>query len=403
MEFEHQAALVEKERKPRMTTPLARAAKIGSKELVALLTLFVVTNVFLTYPQYISHSGLEASWMEPLISGVVTIILFVIVDGVLARHFYGINIDEIAKRSFGRVVGVLCALVFTLYFLALTASLMRQFTENVVTTVLPTTPMLLVVTLFILAAWYVAFTGLEGIARVSLFMLPVVLIGVIGVCVLTVNWWQPYLLAPVWGSGPDRVLLGGLQYSSIFANVLLLCIIYPHAEKPHHLRWVGVSSICLATVVFVLFLVAYHMVFTVADANSSTFPLYQMARMVYLGRFFQRIESALVLVWVASAVLKMALCLWAAGYVLAASFRWPTERPILPALALISFSISLYPENVMSVIELDRRYIQSWGWLVDFGLPLLIVLVGAVRDRSARRGDGRGDAGRLRGGRLSRG
>lgn len=352
--------------------------KIGTKELVSMLTLYVSVNLFLNYPQTLAKSGMQASWMEPITSGIWTLLLFLVVERLLFHYFPGLDIVEVAKETFGKTAAVLIAVVFGLYFVAVTAAIMRQFTENVATSVLPTTPIILISLLFILSVGYVSYHGIEAIARTSYFALPILITGVLAICIFTVNWWQPTDLFPFWGTGVTRIGIGTLKYSSIFANVLLLCVIYPHARNPKSLRMAGVVSITLSTILLAGFNAAYVMVFPASEAAKISFPLYQLARMIFLGHFFQNLESGFIFMWVTAAVLNMATTLWGAAYLFSSAFSWPTFRPSIPALGLFSFALSLIPNNVLEVEAWHENYILSWGGIVVFGLPLLIMVVSAI-------------------------
>lgn len=362
-----------------MKGELYRNVRIGSREMVAVMTLYVVTNVFLSYPEAIARSGLEAAWMEPILSGVLALILFMVVQGLIDRYFPGMDFVEITKRSFGSATAVAVALICAIYLLASTASVMRQFEENVVTTVLPMTPLLVVGVLFIVVVWYLAYCGLEGIARVSVILLPILVLGLVAVCLMTANWWRPALLLPFWGSGVLSVAGGALRYVSIFTNVLLLCIIYPHAQNQGAFRSVGVISILLSAALLGAFSAVFHMVFAPTQAVHMSFHLYQLARMIYLGRFFQRMESVFVFLWVASAVIRMAFTLWAAAYLTASAFAWPVFRPLLPALAVISFSVSMLPTNILSAIAWEQDYLLAWGWIIVMALPFAVVFIASLR------------------------
>lgn len=360
-------------------------SQIGAREMIALLTMFVTTNAFLGYPEAISRSGLEAAWMEPLLSGALALVLFIIVQWLIRRYFRGLDFIEIAKESFGRGFAIIVALLCVVYLVASTASVMREFEENVITTVLPTTPILLVGLLYIVAVWYMAYCGLEGIARTSLILLPILFVGIFAVCLLTMNWWRPFLLLPFWGAGTGAIEAGSLRYASVFGNVLLLCIIYPHAHNPKSFRAIGIISIMLAALLLGGFEAVFHMVFGPIQASKMPFHLYQLARMIYLGRFFQRMESIFVFLWVTSAVVKMALTLWASAYLLGSAFRWPVIRPILPALALICFCCSMIPKNVMDAVRWEQDYLLAWGWTIVFALPCAVVLFGSLRKAGRRR------------------
>ena len=378
-----------------MSQSARRNAKVPGSEMTAMLIIFVSTNAFLTYPRYISLNGYEAAWMEPVFSGVLTLILFFLVEQLLRRYFKNLDIVEVSKEVFGRFGAILIALVFSLYFLCSTAAVMREFTENVVSTVLPSTPILIVGAVFMFAVGYIVYGGIEGICRTAFIFLPILLVGLVAVCLMTVNWWRPYMLLPLWGTGPEQVLRGSLQYSSIFANVLLLTIIYPHVHDTSKMRRIGFVSIVVSTLLLVGLMLTYHMVFPAAETGKTSFALYRLARMIHLGPFFQRLESIFIFLWVTAATVRMAVTLWGCSYLLGKAFGWPTYRPAVPALVLLSFSLGMWPENWIQVINFDGTYLLRWGWIVVFAIPIAVLSIGAMV-RSMRGG------GRLHGGQRGR-
>ncbi|WAH36575.1 GerAB/ArcD/ProY family transporter [Alicyclobacillus dauci] len=375
-------------------------AKVKANELTAMLMIFVTTNAFLTYPRYISRSAYEAAWMETVISGIGTLVLFLIVEKIFRRYFRNLDIVEVSKEVFGRVGAAVVAVVFAVYFLCSTAAVVREFTENVVSTVLPATPILLVGAVFMFAVGYIAYAGLEGICRTAYIFLPILLVGTLGLCVATMNWWHFTYLFPLWGTGVPRILSGSLQYSSIFANVLLLTIVYPHVhDAAKKMRQIGFVSIIGSTALLTALVLTYLMVFPAVETGQSSFAMYRLARVIHLGPFFQRVESVFIFLWVTSATVKMAVTLWGAAYLIGKAFGWPSYRPGIPALSLISFSLGMWLENWIEVINLDAKYLMRWGWLVVFALPLAIVLVGMLGQK-VKGNRSRPDGSRRRRGKL---
>ncbi|WP_436663854.1 GerAB/ArcD/ProY family transporter [Alicyclobacillus acidoterrestris] len=353
-------------------------ASVAGRELTALMILVVATNSFLIYPQYVSQSAYEAAWMEPIVSGALTLVLFYFVEWLMRKYYAQLDIVEVSKEVFGRVIAALLAMIFAAYFICTTAMVVREFTENVIMTVLPSTPILLVGAVFMGAVGYIAYAGLEGISRTAYIFLPILLIGLVGVCVATMNWWHPAMLLPCWGTGIPRVLTGSLEYSSVFSNVLLLTIIYKHAHNPRQMRRIGSVSITVSTLLLCLLIITYHMVFPAVESEQVSFALYRLARLIYLGPFFQRLESVFIFLWVTAATVKMAVTLWCSAYLLGKAFGWPTYRPGIPILALLSWSIAMWADSWVQVVDLDGRYLLRWGWTVVFVLPIVVLLMGVV-------------------------
>lgn len=364
-----------------------QSAKVPSRELTAMLIILVSTNAFLTYPRYVSQSANQAAWMEPIISGLGTLLLFYLVEWIMRNYFNDLDIVEICKELFGKLAAAVLGVLFACYFLCSTASVMREFTENVVSTVLPSTPILLVAGVFMLAVAYIAYAGLEGIARTAYVFLPILVIGIVGLCLATMNWWEPAFLLPFWGNGVSQIFVGSFQYSSIFTNVLLLTIIYPHAHDATKMKTIGLYSILVSTALLVVLMLSYNMVFSPQETSHSSFALYQLARLIYMGPFFQRVESVFIFLWVTAATVRMAVTLWGAAYLVSKAFGWPTYRPGVPALAMLTLGVGMWLDNWIEVVNLDGTYLMRWGWVVVFALPVAILVIGwiSLRMRGNRR------------------
>jgi spore germination protein (amino acid permease) len=354
-------------------------ASVGGKELTAMMSVLVAAHSFLNYPRFASEVGFEAAWMVPLLSSVISIAVLLVVDALFRRTSARRGLIEICRIWIGRTGTAVIAVLLALYFLIITATIMRQFTENVITTVLPNTPIYIVGGLFVASIVYVAHCGLEGIARVGYIALPVLVIGILALCLLTMKFWNTDMLFPFWGNGIVNIARGSLLGSSIFANVLLLSLIRSHIHDPRDFRRVGIKSTLYSTVVLVLFLVVYHMIFTPDEAVKMTSPMYSMARTIHLGRFVQRLESIFIFMWVSAAVVKMAITLWASAYCLSFAFDWPSYRPILPALGMLCFAGSLLPNDVALVLHLDDRFVWRFGWIATFVLPVAVIGFGTMR------------------------
>lgn len=358
--------------------------RVGTKELIAMLTLFVSADVFLAFPTVTAKLGLEAGWMISLISGVVALVIFALVNAGLKRSYPGHDLIDVARLTMGQGVGWFVSVVIGIYFLLVTAGVMRQFMEQIVSNVLQNTPLLIIGGLFTIAVSYIAQCGLEGICRTAYIILPILIGAMILLGFALMNWWQPAWLLPLWGSGPLPVLRGGLLYSSIFTNVLLISLIYPHAHEPEKLMRVGVWSIVITDCLLTGFIILFFMIYPAVEGAKIAFPFYELARMIYIGRFMQRLESVFIFLWVSVAVIRISMTLWASAYSFSRGFKWPTFRPGVPALALLAFALSLIPQSQVQVVELTDRYLVVWGNLIVFGIPLFIVLVGLL----TRRGGG---------------
>jgi len=119
-------------------------------------------------------------------------------------------------------------------------------------------------------------------------------------------------------------------------------------------------------------------VFGAPDAAQQPFPMFTMARLVYLGRFLQRTESLLVMFWFFAAAVHLSLLFHATAVGVAGSLRLPFYRPLIYPLAVLVASLVLIPEDYMVVVLTDRDWMRPLG-IAIFLIPLLLLMVAAIR------------------------
>lgn len=359
--------------------------RVGVIELTALLTIYTATDVFLSFPSRVAAEGKSMAWAIPLISGAIVLLAFFIVH-MCFKRFPGENVLQVMTRLFSRYVTVPVALLFVLFFITQTALVMREFTETVVTTVLPATPTAVVTLSFLVVVIYYAHKGLEGLTRTAMIFSYLFLTGLAILLLLPLSWFNASLLLPFFGQGIMHTLWFGSINTSLFCNVLILSIMYPAIRNREQFKYIGVVSIILASLIFSIVLVVFIGTFAVAPLGRVPFPMYQLARVIYVGRFVQRLESIFVFLWVAAAVIKMGFGLWLAAYLYAQAFNMPVYRPLLAPLALLLYVLSFLPPDFPSVLAISAQVFEPYGWTISVALPVILALLAAGKDYFSHRG-----------------
>ncbi len=360
-----------------------RTGRVGVGELTALLTIYTATDVFLSYPSRVAKESAESGWMIPLVSGVIVLAVFLIINACMKR-FPDENILDVARQELTVFVSVPLGIIFMLLFFSQTALVMREFTETVITTVLPRTPSTVVALLFMAVVYYFAYKGIEGLSRLAMLLSAILGIGLLSLLIMPLTWFDVHLLQPFWGRGMLTTIFYGGTNTSMFLNVLLLSLLYPTVRNQRQFVRVGVISIGLTAVLMSLVLIVFIGVFPAAPTGQVPFPMYQLARLIYIGRFVQRLESVFVFLWTAAAVLKMGLGLWMTAYLYASTFKMPLYRPLLPAIALALYVVSFLPPDFPSVQLISANIFEPYGWTVSIALPVVIAVVLYLRSGRAQ-------------------
>ncbi|WP_018132683.1 GerAB/ArcD/ProY family transporter [Effusibacillus pohliae] len=364
---------------------MVRTGHLGRFELFALVVIASVADIFLNYPQQLVLYGGSAGWMIPLVSMGFCLLVWSAVGPVLARRKGQVVVP--GRRRGAALAAVLFGLVLPVVIVLNTASEMRLFIETAITTVLPRSPISFVAVPFLLTVVYYAYKGVEGLSRVSWLLTPWLLLGLAALLVLNANWMNPAYLLPIWGSGLPHLLYGGWIFTGLFVNILLLAILASRLRDPADSVKIGFWSTVAVGLIYSAVTLAFTLVFPPEAGAQVPFPLYQLGRLIYIGRFMQRLEAAFVLIWMAMALIKIAAGVWISTYLIALAFRMPVNRPLVFPVALIVYALAFFPRNLPETMALNTHYVLRWGWVVAIALPLVMLLWVGVRSRKEETAD----------------
>ncbi|KYP82018.1 GerAB/ArcD/ProY family transporter [Ferroacidibacillus organovorans] len=374
-----------------------RTGRVGTVELAALLTVYGSTDIFLSFPSRLAEHSAQGAFFTPLLSAVLMLAALFVVF-LLQRSVAKRNWLESLDETLTPYLTMPLALALSCYFLLQTALNAREFSETIITTVLPATPTSIIILLLLLTVFYYAMAGYEGLTRVSILLGGVMLVGLIVLTLLPMTWFRRELLFPILGNGPLALAKSGFRNTGEFPQLLLIMILAATLRNHKHTLRVGIMSISFSAVIMSVVLLVFIGTFASAVTGTVPFPMYQLARVIYVGRYVQRLESVFVFLWISAAVIKLGFGLWLTGYLYAHAFRMPLYRPLLPMFIVLIYVLAFLPPDLPTVQMLYANYFEKYSWIVTLALPVGLALIARFiqwiksrRHRKKKRGSGKGD------------
>lgn len=360
---------------------------------VFLLTFTVLSaKAVLPFPALVVRLGLSAAWLLLLLVGVLAAALCLPMAALLERH-PGLGVAHLAPELAGPALGAVLNLGLLAWLLAELALVQRLFTETFITAILPNTPPSVVALVLMAVVVYAAHHGLEPASRANVILVPLILAAFVAILALSLRDGRRDWLFPLWGPGPLPLAATAAASLGFSAEIILLAV-HGYALRPAGLfRRACIPALLLAFAALAAAVAVYVGVFGVEGAQQQPFPFYSLARLLYLGRFFQRSEAIFVLFWALTAMVYLCVVLHAAAVTAAATLAVPYYRPLLFPLALLAFAFGLLPRNFHEAMQWHLQ-VQVAAGLVAYGLPALLLLLSLGRPAAAHAGRrGVGDGG----------
>ena len=358
------------------TTP-----NVSEREALAIAAVYGGVFVYLGLPRQLVQQAGEAAWMAAILAGLTTLAAFWIMARLILSFPEG-GLAEAFRQGFGWVGGFSASLLFFLLFVAQDALVTREFIGQIGQTVLPLTPTPVLAVLFLSAAGFGALYGIEGLGRAAWFALPW-LAGITALlALLSLEWAHLYNLFPLWGRGAPTVVRTGLLHTTLLGALVLPTIAFQVQPRRAILK-AGLRACTLVVTVLVAVQIALGLEFSRTAIIKQPYPIYQLARLVLYGRFFQRMESLFLFVWIIAAIFRISLGIYLAATVFGRALALPNASLLVPAVATTVFGLVTAFPTWTDAYRWDTWILENHAWMVFVGTTLLLgAALAAARRRS---------------------
>jgi len=348
-----------------------QGGNMGIAAGTALVFAVTIPRMFLTSPASRLVEDAQIAWLSVGVSAGAAMIMIKVLLYIISRT--GGDLIDGVRRLLGNSAAWLVTLVYIAIFLANTVLLLREFAENTLLTALPLSEFSLVTIWY--AVWVTVFIyfGIEVVGRVAYMVLPFLVASMLLIVILLIPFYNVYQLVPWQGNGLENAIYHGLTMAGANVGAVILTIYareFQQAKTTAQALAFGLGGSMLLKMVYAQ---SYLMTFGVYVGQEKILPFFEMARLVYLNRFLQRIEALLIALWVMVSILAIAISLYTAVYLIARILELPSGRPIVPLVAAIVANIAMMPPDIITVLGYEKPYLYISSAVI-YAIPAVLSL-----------------------------
>lgn len=358
------------------------------RQIAWMVGSVLVTGPLMSLAQSLSHIAKVDAWFSQILPtwyGLVIAYVF----AEISRAFPGKNLFEIFYLLTGKWIGALINAVILLYLLMLLIRDVKGITNFIHVTLLPRTPIEIILLLFVLVLLYYGKTSVEVAARVNEMYFPFFLLLTVLLYLFLANEFSFARLEPVLASSLERIFYSNVISVGSYGDLFLFGAFLHTVSNSRLLHASMRHGILIACFSFTLVLI--NLLAVMGDIVSSrlTYPFYVLVEQIHITDFLDRVEVMLFSVWFPAYAIKVIVTYLA--FVIGMSSLVGQQQPagynkavgwILLAASLLSFP-----------------RISDVGQFVSYSLPvivlcvqpplLLLLYLGAVAKR--KRGEGKNE------------
>lgn len=337
---------------------------LEKKECTCMFINLIVVKMLFTYPRVMIQNSGNAAWIQMIYVTLIALGIFSLVD-----FFYKGQDDlfDCAEKVGGKGLRIIIGLILTAVFMVNLANNMRIVPETINTVLLPNMLTMLILLLFMVAISIGAYMGIYSICRINSLFMPIAAIVMFCFLLLLLPDINKNNLFPLVGLGTEKVFGTGIRSLSVFSDIMIIYVILPSCKNRRDTKKSILYSLIIGGIVSTVILLMYALIYPYPISREFILPVYQMARIVNIGAYFQRFEAFFEFVWSIVMLLYCSFYLFIICYSFSRTFKIKFYRELIIPFVILAASIGFIPTSFI--------YFLSGGYVIlRILMPILYVI-----------------------------
>jgi spore germination protein (amino acid permease) len=337
----------------------------------------MTNKIFFTSIGVIINKTGTAAWYATMISCLSALAFFFIIY-LLLKRFPGKDVLQIYEAVLGKPVGKILACVFCMFAIYYSSSTLREFVEMIKTYNLPVSPTSIIMLTFLLTAVIITYFGFQGLSRVGTLCFIPVLAVLAAILILASPSYNVKLLNPIGGHGLMTTAGIGFLRSSAYMEFSILTIVTSAIGGHKNYKKIGLISILLTGLIFVLCILCDIMTFGYPSGSENISGMFELSRSIYFNRFFQRVESFFIFAWVISSVIATSVSFYIGILIYCKTFKIKQHKPLILPFAILVFIVAMFPSSMQEVIQINIIFLREYSMFLIYIPPSIVLLLSII-------------------------
>ncbi|MDQ6422575.1 endospore germination permease [Paenibacillus sp. LHD-117] len=348
--------------------------KISLKQFAILTCFMVVGDSILVMPGLLLASSKQDSWLAMAL-GMLLAVPF------LLLFFYAYKVDpelslvQNLMKKLGRWVGGAISLLFLTHPLFVGVAIVKEIGDFMNTHIMPETPNMAILGLFLVIVVMSVSGGLEAFARAGEILFICFMLVFILFSMALLPQMNLHMLEPVMEKGFAPVFSGTMiSLTYCFVELIGLLMIMPRVARKEP-KDVARSFFYGALIGGIIILVVIVLCVAVLGTNITErhiYPTFTLAKRINVGDFIERVEAFLAFMWIISSFFKLTVNLFALQIGLSQLFGLKDYRSfsVPVGLVLLLLSVTFAP----NIVYYNNIIVEGWPYY-DLSIALVPALL----------------------------
>lgn len=334
---------------------------------------------FLTAPRDIAQAAGRDGWLAVVLAfGFVAVAAWLPVR--ICQRFPGMSLVEISQYLLGRVAGGLLTVLYISYWVVIAAFVLHVESNLITTTLLMETPGWVLTAYFVLVSTYLVWHGLEPMARMFLFFVPLYLLPLGALMLPVFVDAELGRLLPVFNGDTEGLVRGTWLTFAHGFGISVVWMVMPHlrpTKRAGRAALAGVAFVALPAIALTAVILA---VLGPEEVAAQTYPTLLLFEMIEVPGFMGfRLDPLFLVVWLAMAFSTVALLQYAAASATGRLLGLASNRWLAVGFGAVLAMLGAWPVKQMDLILWSQERIPWAVTVTALGLPLVLFVLDHLR------------------------
>ncbi len=355
--------------------------KISNLQAAMLMFHTIMGVGVLSLPSTLAEMLGTSGWIALIITGAIAIIPVIMITKLMTMY-KGKNVFDISSQLIGKPLTYVSLIIIAIHMLGQGAFVTRIFGEVIKMFLLFTTPIEVIIVTIILTAVYTVRSGIEGMARFSIIVVPFIVVPLLILSIVLIPDLDFSNLLPVFKASPVQVLKSIPPVFFSFGGIEFLLVYMYYTKNPGSAMKYNIGAI---VVVIVLYLLSFFLTlarFGEKGLALQLWPLLSLSKAVqFPSAFIENVEGVIMAIWVIIAFTTLMSTIFSASIIIGKMCRVEESKYFaLPLLPIIYF-ISLVPRNVILVYDYVQIFTYIFGTFASLLYPILLYMIAVLKKK----------------------
>lgn len=347
---------------------------MSPSQAIALLISTMVGTGIVTLPRILAIKVGPDSWFVVIIGGIVTFIFSLPITYIVYRMDKPSFTEYLLSRM-GRMIGTFLTLLYTTFFIVVSAYAVRIFADVMTTYVLIETPTWFIVILLLLITIYLSTSGIVMTTKMDQMIFPFMFFFIILVFLVPINKADLTEFLPFFRNSVGDLASATFNTIYTFLGFELLLVAAPHITDKSKGITILKTTFFAVTLTYFYIVIVVIAVLGLAKTKITTWP--SMSIMMSVsgpGRVLERLGAVAVSAWVLIVFTTVSGYYVSSVTMFANLFRNKDVRLYAILFAPVVYIIAILPQNVLQT-DIILKYANNMGIAAGIFIPAILSFI----------------------------